>query len=830
MRVGSFIGFSLFASALGWVGARGAGPLPPLGPLVDPARGALAMAHATELPTSWNGHIPGLAAPVTVTYDDRGVPHIKATSVDDAYRALGFVVARDRLFQMELQYRAAAGTISEFNEKALAIDTLSRQIGLPWGAERRFALVKKDSKAMSSLEAYAAGVNAYIDQMRPGDLPVEYRLLGKSPMRWQAKNAFYFLARMNQTLSFITPELNILRAQLMVGREAAEALYGPVAAIQEPIQPNGQRAPRLDLPALPPPGTPDSSALAATKLVALAASAFGQAGDAAETTREASNNWAIAPKRTKNGRAILSGDPHLELSLPSIWYEAHLSVPGQLDTYGFTFAGTPSIVLGFNRDVAWSATNTGADVVDFYRETVDNAANPTKYQVDGLWRDVEAHPETYRGPSGAVLYVDTLRYTHRGPLRRVGGAWLSMRWTALDTNNVDASLGSFQAAQTATSVAGLLDAMASYPGPAQNFVMADRGGNIGIRSTGLYPIRPGDGSGLEFRDGSTSKSDWTGYWEPKDYPQSMNPPQGYVASANQQPIDPKVNPRYFGADWPAPWRAMRINQRLRADSQWTVSSVRHMQVDSGSARADFFVPYFLDAAARLAGAGRSTAEIARAASLLAEWKRTYMPTDKRAILFETAMERLGVLVWDELAVGGDSNRAMRPRLPGGMALARLMQQPDSKWWDDRHTPALETRDDVLARALTLAYAEVTAKYGRDSSSAEWEWGVTSPMRINHLLRLEPFSALDVEARSGPETIAPRASNGTHSASERLLVELGPTVRAWTTYPGGQSGNPFSKYYRDRIGRWARGNLDSAVFGDVPAARLISTLTLTPEGK
>ncbi len=829
MRVSSLLFFGVVSGGLCWVGARGLGPLPPMGPLLDPAGGALALARTTELPRSWSGKIPGLSAPVTVTYDDRAVPHIKATTVDDAYRALGFVVAHDRLFQMELQVRAAAGTVSEFNEKAIAIDTVARQIGMGWGAERRFALLKPGSAAMQSLDAYASGVNAYIDQMGPADLPIEYRLINKRPMRWQAKNAFYFLARMNQTLSFAVTELNVLRAQLLVGKDAAEALYGPNASIQEPIQPNGQTAPRFDLTPLPPPGAPDSSALSATKLVALATSAFGAFAATDETTRQASNNWAIAPSRTKAGYALLSGDPHLELSLPSIWYETHLTVPGQFDTYGFTFAGTPSIVLGLNRDVAWSATNTGADVVDFYRETVDDPSRPTKYMLDGTWRPLELHEEVYRSPSGSVLRTDTMRYTHRGPMRRVADTWLSMRWTALDTNNVEASLGAFQAAQRATSVSSLMDAMAAYPGPAQNFVMADRGGNIGIRSTGLYPVRPGNGSGLLFRDGSVSASDWTGYWPVKDYPQAINPAQGYLASANQQPVDPKVRPAYFGADWPAPWRAMRINQRLRAEAAWTPTTVRQMQVDSGSARADFYVPQYLEAVARLAGAGRSSPEIARAASALAEWTRSYSPNDRRAILFENAMDRLGPMVWDELSTS-DANAAMRPRLPGGMALAKLMQQPDSKWWDDRRTPALETRDDVLARALTLAYAEVSARHGRDSSSDEWRWGNTSPMKIYHLLRLEPFSELEVETRSGPETIAPRASNGTHSASERLIVELGPQVRAWTTYPGGQSGNPFSRFYKNRIPSWSRGKLDTAIFADVPAAKLISTLTLTPGDK
>lgn len=829
MRAAPLAGFTVLLGAVLWVGARGAGPLPPLGPLVEPVNGVLALARTSELPRQMKGKIPGLAGIVTVTYDDRGVPHVKATTIDDAYRALGWVVARDRLFQMEMQVRAPTGTISEFNAKAIGLDTIARQIGLSWGAARRYARLKPGSKEMRALEAYTAGVNAYVDQMPASELPVEYRLLGKRPMHWQPINAFYFLARMNQTLSFILPELNIMRAQLLVGRQAAEQLYSVNAPIQEPIQPNGQKAPRFDLTPLPVPGAPDSSVLGASKALAMALSAFGSGSEAEPTNRAASNNWAISPKRTKHGFAILAGDPHLDLSLPSIWYEAHLNVPGELDTYGYTFAGTPSIVIGFNRDVAWSVTNTGADVVDFYDETVDDAARPNKYQVDGQWRTIELKEEVYRGPAGQVLLTDTLRFTHRGPLRKIGNRWRSMRWTALDTNQVDASLGAFQAAQAATSVASLMAATEAYPGPAQNFVMADRAGNIGIRSTGLYPIRPGDGSGLAFRDGSTSASDWKGYWSPRDYPQSVNPPQGFLASANQQPTDPKVNPRYFGAEWPAPWRAMRINQRLRADSAWTPHDVRRMQVDSGSARADYFVPFFLGAAAALGADGRGSADLAKAASLLAEWSRAYMPNDKRAILFERAMDRLSLLTWDEL-VPRDSTSALRPRMPGGLALARLLADPTSKWWDDLRTPGIESRNEILVRALTLGYADVIARQGKDPNSDDWKWANTSPMRIHHLLRLEPFSALSVAARSGPETIAPRGAEGTHSASERLVVEMGPTVHAWTIYPGGQSGNPFSSRYKDRVVKWAAGHLDSALFGDVPANRTVSTLTLVPEAK
>ena len=827
MRPIRLISSAIILVALCWIGARPAGPLPPLGSLLDPVNGAWGAARAGETRVHMQGVIPGLASAVTVTYDDRAVPHIVASTVEDAYRALGWVVARDRLFQLEVQARASAGTMSELNPLALRIDTVARRIGLGWSAERKFALLPASGPERRSLDAYAAGVNAYIAQMKPGDEPIEYKLLGKHPMHWEPKYTLYFLSRMNQTLSFLIPELNVMRAQALVGRAAAEQLYAAAAAIQEPIQPNGQKTARFDLAPLPPPGKPDTTVAQSAKALAMLASAFGDAATDEPERRAASNNWAVSPRRTKNGYALLSGDPHLELSLPSIWYEVHITVKNAVDAYGFTFAGTPSIVLGFNRDVAWSATNTGADVLDLYRETVNDASHPTQYRLDGSWMPLEVHEEAYLSPGGRRLWLDTLYYTHRGPMRPVNGQWLSMRWTAHDTTNAAASIAVFQKAQRATSVQTLMEATQDYVAPAQNFIMADRAGSIGIRSTGRYPIRPGDGSGLVIRDGSTRASDWTGYWPLDAYPQSVNPAQGYLASANQQPIDPKVNPRYFGADWPSPFRAMRINQRLRADSAWTPDAIRRMQTDSGSARADLLVPEFLGAVQRMTKAGKGSADLTRAASLLAEWSRSYTPDDRRAVLFESAMERLVRGVWDEL-VPADSTSPNRPRLPGTLALARLMKDPTSAWWDDHRTPGVETKDDMLCAALDGAMLELLKAYGEPSSD-QWRWGARGPMTINHILRLAPFSVTGIEARSGPETIAPRAANGTHSASERLVVETGPVLHAWTTYPGGQSGNPFSPFYRDRIEKWRTGQLDSALFGEVPASRVISRLTLVPAG-
>ncbi|AHG90405.1 peptidase S45 penicillin amidase [Gemmatirosa kalamazoonensis] len=586
MRARTPLALAVLAGAL-YVGARPAGPLPALGPLLDPARGLWSAARGpTALPNGTEIAVPGLGAPVRVIYDARAVPHIFATREDDAYRALGYVVARDRLFQMYVQTLAGSGRLTEMGgARVLPLDREMRHLGMPWAAERKLRAVDTTSATWRNVVAYAAGVNAYIGKLAPGDVPMEFRMLGLAPPRWEPINSLHLMNRMGYTLADIDPETDRAAAAARVGRAAAEALFPVAEPIVEPIQPNGQRAPRFDFAPLPPPGAPDT---AAATVAALVGDAFplrlaAHRALSEEPTTMASNNWAVAPRRTKNGYALLAGDPHLELTLPSIWYEAHLVVPGQLDVYGVTIPGAPGIIIGFNRDVAWTFTNTGADVMDYWAERVDDDAHPTKYMLDGVWRPLETRVETYRAPNGSALATDTLYFTHRGPMRREGGRWVSMRWTVLEpgSNEVEG----FQRVARARSVAEWHDIMgAVYWAPAQNMLTADRQGHIGIRSTGHYPLRAGDGSGLELRDGTTSANDWRGIVPLAQYPQAFDPPQGYLASANQQPIDPKQAGWYIGGSYD-PWRALRINALLRADSQMTPDAMRRMQTDPGSARA-----------------------------------------------------------------------------------------------------------------------------------------------------------------------------------------------------------------------------------------------------
>ena len=801
-----------------WLGVRGAGPLPPLAPILDPINGAWGAAR-NDLPANTDARIPNLTAPVDIRYDRRGVPHIFATTEADAIRALGWVVARDRLFQLEAQTMAASGRLTEWaGARALPADEEMRRLGLPASAEANAESLSVGGRPRALLDAYADGVNAWIDAMRPADWPIEFRLLGTRPERWSPVNTMYLFARMGWTLAYGGTERAQLAVAALIGDSAAAALFPIHTPIVEPIQPNGSGAPRFDFSAIPPPGAPDTIARHITSLLPAAAP------DDGEPRRSfASNNWAVSPKRSASGRALLAGDPHLDMSLPSLWYEAHLVVPGSLDVYGVTIPGAPGIIIGFTRDVAWSFTNTGADVLDVYVETVDDAENPRHYQIDGEWKPLRVRTETYRGKRGEPLEVDTLRFTHRGPMTRgKDGRWTSTRWTVLAP---ELSQTVFLDAVRATTAREFLDTMAKGFGvPAQNMIVADRSGTIAIRSTGHYPIRPAGARGYALQDGSRSANDWKGYWPVDRYPQSFNPKQGFLASANQEPLDPKERPDYLGLDADFdPWRALHINKLLRGDSAVSVETMQRWQTDPGSERATLFVPFFLEAAKTASAHGHATPALDSAAAWLGAWDRRYVPDDEHAALFEAAMRQLVSRTWDELTIDG----GRRVATPSTAMLFNLLQDPSNAWWDDHRTSdVVEDRDAVLSDALVAGQDSLARRFGPRSGGG-WRWGKVGATRIMHLLGIPAFSEQDVAVQGGPSTLNP-ASTGGHGPSWRMVVELGDSVRAWGTYPGGQSGNPISRRYRDRLPLWRTGTLDTLFAPrDTAALRAIARVHLTP---
>lgn len=808
----SALALTLYASGCG------IGPVPALGPLLNPITGVWSAAAYAELPVRATASIPGLSQDVEVRYDERGVPHIFALSELDAYRALGYVVARDRLFQLDVQTRAASGRLSELvGSVARDADREVRALGMPRAALARWRALPADGLGRQILDAYADGVNAYLDAIPRSAWPVEYRLLGARPERWEPVNSLHLFMRMSNILTYLPTELHRMAAQARVGPAAAAAIFPVDSRIQEPIQPNVAFAPWFDATPVAAPGAPDTSLLARS-LAAI------ERSEALRDAHLASNNWAVAPRRARNGYALLAGDPHLELNLPSIWYEAHIVIPGVLDVYGVTIPGAPGIVIGFNDDVAWSFTNTGADVLDFYHETVDDARLPTQYLVDGTWKSVQRDVEIIRDQRGDAIAVDTVLYTHRGPLQKHGDVWLSMRWVPLEVP-LDAT-GFVQAAK-ARSTRSYLDSMARYwPAPAQNMIAADRAGTIGIRSTGRFPLRPDRSEGLTIRDGSNSANDWQGQLPVSQYPQAFDPQQGYLASANQQPLAPTAGTPYLGAaDVFEVWRALQINRLLRADSAVTPDAMRRYQTDPGSVRADLWVQTLLEATATpgqisearppgdtASGAPPLPAQtsLSAARDLLARWDRRYTKDSEHAILFEVAVANVTRLLWDEL----ENTNGRRVATPGGDVTLALTRQPDNPWWDRRDTPnVIEDRDAILSRALGEAYDSLVTRYGPPTPE-RWAWGRMRPANIVHLLRLRGFSAESIAVQGGFGTLNPSAGTG-YGSSWRMVVELGPEIRAWGVYPGGQSGNPASRRYRDRLERWSNGELDSLIVPATP---------------
>lgn len=794
------------------VGARGVAGIPPLGPLLDPHSGLWSAISAADLPLADTLILPAVTDRVEVRYDERGVPHIFAENEEDLMRALGYVTARDRLFQLELQARAGAGTLTELiGPVGLGSDRETRSLGLPRAAELNAAGLAPGSVTRRQIDAYAQGVNAWISQLKGAEVPVEYKLLGTKPARWRAVNSLHLFNRMGYTLAWNPVEERRSEVRRLIGAEATEALFPLASPIQEPIQPAGRNGPRLDLTPLPPPppGIPGPSGIAAGS---------GSPTDG-HPRRFASNNWAVGPRRSRSGSPLLAGDPHLELTLPSIWYEAHLVIPGRLDVYGVSIPGAPGIIIGFTPELAWSMTNTGADVHDFYRETVDDQERPRRYLVDSVWRSLELREEVYRDQRGRVIAIDTLRFTHRGPMNRTPSGWLSMRWTVLEVENVVAPF--FNGAR-AGGAQEFLDAFAAdFLAPAQNVIVADRAGNIAIRSTGRFPIRPGGGDGLGVFDGTRSSSDWTGFLPVNRYPQSFNPPQGYLASANQQPIDPALDPTYYGPENAfEPWRALQINRLLRADSSVTVDAMQLFQTHPGSVRAELFMEHLLAATASGLSAG---GELATADSVLRAWDRRYTRENTGALLFETTLGEITRRAWDELIPRGDS---VRLATPGATTLLRLLADAGSAWWDDRRTAGRrESRDDIIRESVVAAWTGLRQRYG---DPADWEWGLVAPSRINHLLGLSGFSER-VAVQGGRGTLNPSAQ-GNFGASWRMVVELGLRVRGFGTYPGGQSGNPASPRYSDRLRFWAAGELEllhtPPALDSMPPAQIRSSLTVT----
>lgn len=791
-RLAALLVTGLFALALILLlGTRLTG-MPPLGTLLDPVDGLYRTARNAEHADAGHLRLAALDAPVTVVRDERGVPHIFADSDRDAVVALGYVVAQDRLFQLDFIPRVASGRLaSALGPSAVDTDRFLRSTGMEWGARRNLERMRREGGLeYDLLRWFSDGVNAYVDGLDAEDLPFEFRLIGYRPDRYSPLQSVRMMQYMAFDLSFNSRDALYTLLQERLSPEAYARLYPSFARLFVPIVPETGGMPSADRAVFEAGAAVPAGAVSAA-LAAHVAAREGLRGTVAEGYRygKGSNNWAVAGARSATGAPLLAGDPHLGLSLPSIWYEVHVVTP-TMNTYGVTLPGAQTPVIGFNDYAAWTFTNTGSDQLDHLALQLD--ATGLQYRYEDAWRPLVAMLDTIY-VSGGDPVVDTLWYAHWGPVLREGDRATALRWVAHDANRTSLALWEMNHAQ---SYAAFQEALRLWDAPMQNVLYADVHGNIAIRSTGYLPLRR-SGTGAGLRDGASEASAWIGRVPFDELPHSMNPEQGYLASANQQPAD-STYPYYLGHDWRDAFRSLRINTLLRAKPQHTVGDMMRYQADVHALQHDLFAP-LLDT---LDGLGARADTLRR---MLVAWDGETTVDRPEPLVLDVFLKTLDRLAWDEPAFEPDSvvnhlgeKVERRVPLPGETQLYLLMRDdPGSAWFDVQQTPEREDAAGLLRAALRATADTLEARHGW--GAAHWRWGDHHEIVFRHLTRAPALRALGRGPFPFPgfaATLSPAGGRPTtHSASWRMVVDLSQQPpQGYGVYPGGQSGNPFSASY------------------------------------
>lgn len=768
------------------------GAVPPLGKFFDPDAGFWANAEISK-PESEELDIPGLQEPVSVYFDDRRVPHIFAENEHDLYLAQGYIVARDRLFQMEMQTYDAAGRLAEIvGPELLNRDRNTRRLGMTYGAERAMEEIKKDPQMSEIIQAYSEGVNAWISQLSPADYPLEYKVLDVAPEEWAPIKTAYLLKNMTRTLAGRNNDVRTSNTIQYFGEEFVEQYFVRKPELNDPIIPPSREWDFVaDVPE-----APDSVFMPSVSKVI---------DPFPHQEGVGSNNWVVGGDKTASGYPILANDPHLSLTLPSIWYEMQLTAPG-LNTYGVTLQGTPSIIIGFNENAAWGTTNVGSDVMDWY-EIEFRDQSMKEYRHDGEWKPATQRIEEIKVRGGDSI-LDTVIYTHHGPVFEVEPAtgegssgYQALRWIAHEPSN---DLRTFYEFNKMENYEDFKQAISNYSAPAQNFVFADQAGDIALWISGKLP-RKWDLQGQSVSDGTDPQYDWQGWIPTEQNPHIKNPARGFVSSANQESAAPDY-PYYLDDDFAPFERGRRINDLLEGMENITPKDMQEMQMDDYSYYASTLLPSLL----LWTKTDSLNEEEQVIYDLMKEWNY-YMEAEEMApSIFRQWAGNFYAAVWyDEF---GTTEASLR--YPSrDIFVETIKNDPDLSFIDDIDTERKEDREDIATAAFRETVEELTNAWGEPGDT--WKWGRAINNDVNHIANIPGFGAQNVFSSGAAEAI--NAVRGTHGPSWRMIVELGPEVKGWGVYPGGQSGNPGSPKYDSMLEAWRTGELYELNFmKDIPS--------------
>lgn len=783
------------------------GPLPPVGKFINPFQGVWQNALVDTFDAGEAIKLMGMRDEAEIIFDNRDVPHIFSNNDHDLYFLQGYVTARDRLWQMELQTHAAAGRLSEIvGEKTLNFDLEQRRIGMVWAAEQSLAEVWKDSLSRMAIEAYTAGVNAYINSLTREKWPLEYKLLDYGPEQWTHLKCALLMKYMAKMLTGSERDMANSEALKYLGSDLFAFLYPEQNLLEDPIV--------ADF-------VPDTSNQPASQSAYVGGGTW-QTIDP-QPAYVGSNNWAVSGSRTASGHAILCNDPHLKLGLPSIWYEVQLHAPG-INCYGVSLPGAPGVVIGYNNRVAWGVTNAGRDVKDYFSITFKDKQRK-QYKYGDEWRATTFRVEKLK-VRGASAVIDTVVYTHYGPVAHSidsSNNYLALRWAAHIPSN---ELRTFYGLNRANGYAEYLKAIKYFSCPGQNFVFADITDTIAIWQQGNFINRP-KGHGRFILDGSDPTNDITRAIPQHHNPHMVNPARGFVSSANQAPTG-ATYPYYYTGVFEE-FRNRTINDQLRKEGKATVQSMMNLQNSNFNLLAKEALPLMLAMLDTTLFQNKRVEMMAF--DVLSNWNYTNDRGIISPTIFEIWWDEFNSLLWDELndkkwnqeqyyryswEEFGKTHKAYLdlrdPRYVYPMAkviIDLLTKEPSAAIFDHHFTPdKKETAKDLVYDAFYWTSMKLSDIITYDF--AKPQWGHYQATRIEHLLRMEALSSPALFV--GGSKHAPNATTSSHGPSWRMVVELHPDgPKGYGVLPGGQSGNPANAGYMHSLMSWVKGEYHELIF-------------------
>lgn len=755
----------------------------PLGKLLSPQHGVWQNAGWVNENFNADLKFPQLKGKVNVYLDERLVPHIFAGYENDAWFVQGYIHAKFRLWQMELQTLAAAGRVSEVvGDKALNHDREFRRLGMVYAAENSLKQMESDAATKSQCDAYTAGVNSYIENLTESNLPLEYKLIGYKPEKWSNLKTALFLKYMSYDLAGHDDDFEMSNARSFFSKEDFEKIYPAMPDSFDPVIPGDTIFQKPSIEVKPPMNT-DSLYFSSKE--------FLQISENQPSKENGSNNWAVCGTKTKSGYPILCNDPHLGLNLPSLWYEVQITTPA-FNAYGVSFPGSPGVIIGFNDSCAFGFTNGGRDVRDYYEIKFKDDTRK-EYWFNNSWKKTDFRIERIK-IKGKPDYLDTVAYTVFGPVmydKTFGGKdtvntkYYAVKWKAHDPSN---DMKCFMLLDHAKNYTDYLQAVSYLHTPGQNCAFACKNGDIAIKAQGEFPAK-WQSQGDFIMPGTDNSFMWQQMIPQSENPFQYNPERGFVSSANQRPADSSY-PYYLGRGYP-PYRGFIINRRLNEMNNITPQDMMALQTDTYDVFAEMARPVFL----KNMNENNLNNDEKKYFDLLKNWDLKDDVNSKGATVFNFAWKNFSQIVWsDEFA--NAPKIIMAPY--ESTLLEGVLKDSAYKFLDNINTLQVETLQDDITAAFKNATKELKELENED----RLEWAKYKDTKVMHLAKLTEFSRIHLPAGGGIHCI--NATKETHGPSWRMIVSLTPKTEAWGVYPGGQSGDPGSEYYDNFIDTWAAG--------------------------